>query len=63
MHELCINKVGCISSHIEKHGKLYDDFESAMPYYKNHGKIDGNSNDIEDFNSLMEFFYLGRKPK
>ena len=40
---------------------LYTDFETALIYYNEHGKVEGSSKEIEEFNSLMEFVYSGRK--
>ena len=34
-----------------------------MPYYKQYGIIDGDSEEIKEFNDIMDFLYLGRRAK
>ena len=38
-------------------------FESALPYYKQYGIIDEDSEEIKEFNDIMDFLYLGRRTK
>ena len=57
----CIERVEDVSIIIEKNGKAYVDFESALKLYKEKGVLEGNNNEILEFNKLMEFVYLGRK--
>lgn len=61
MYELCVGKISMISAEIERNGRLYDDFESAIEYYRSSGIVHGNTPEIKEFNSIMEFLYLGRK--
>ncbi|BAL69123.1 hypothetical protein SMULJ23_0789 [Streptococcus mutans LJ23] len=61
MYDDCIEKIDSISHQIEQAGILYTNFEEAIDFYKENGKIDGNSEEITEFNSIMEFLYLGRK--
>lgn len=61
MYELCVGKINMISAEIERNGRLYDDFESAIEYYRNSGIVQGDTPEIKEFNSIMEFLYLGRK--
>ena len=63
MYELCSERVELVANNIEKNGQLYNDFESAMPIYLIAGTISGTSSEIKEFNSIMEFLYLGRKPQ
>ena len=63
MYRLCIEKINAISKHIAKNGRTYEDFESAIDYYKNFGVVEGNSPEVTEFNSILEFLYLGRKPQ
>lgn len=63
MYDLCLEKVASLSKKFEEEGVLYNDFESAIPYYEKDGKIDGDTLEIEAFNNLMEFVYMGRKAK
>ena len=61
MYELCIDKIMKIGNEIDSKGHLYIDFESALPYYKQYGIIDEDSEEIKEFNDIMDFLYLGRK--
>lgn len=50
-----------VAQNINENGKLYIDFESAIEYYQGIGPVHGDSDEIKEFNSIMEFLYLGRK--
>ena len=63
MYELCIDKIMKIGNEIDLKGHLYIDFESALPYYKQYGIIDEDSEEIKEFNDIMDFLYLGRRTK
>ena len=63
MYELCIDKIMKIGNEIDSKGHLYIDFESALPYYKQYGIIDEDSEEIKEFNDIMYFLYLGRRIK
>lgn len=63
MYELCLNRVNSVANTIEFKGKLYDDFESAITLYYQEGIIKGDTSDVIEFNSTMEFLYLGRKAR
>ena len=63
MYELCIDKIMKIGNEIDSKGRLYIDFESALPYYKQYGIIDEDSEEIKEFNDIMDFLYLGRRIK
>lgn len=63
MYELCSERVELVASEINKSGKLYNDFESAMPFYQEAGIVNGVSPEVKEFNSIMEFLYLGREPQ
>ena len=63
MYRLCIDKINNVKKQIDKHGKLYNDFEGAINYYMNFGVVDGVSTEVIEFNSILEFLYLGRKSK
>ena len=63
MYELCIDKIMEIGNEIDSKGHLYVDFESALPYYKQYGIIDDDSEEIKEFNDIMDFLYLGRRTK
>ena len=57
----CIDRIRSVADVIEQNGKLYKDFESAKELYEKKGHIDGDSLEAKEFNSIMEFAYLGRK--
>lgn len=61
MYELCKRKVEMVGNVIEQRGPLYLDFESALPVYKENGILEGDEPEIQEFNDIMEFLYLGRK--
>ncbi|OPJ65878.1 hypothetical protein [Clostridium chromiireducens] len=63
MYDLCTKRINLVADDISKNGKLYNDFESAIDYYRMSGIVSGESSDIKEFNSIMEFLYLGRKSK
>ena len=63
MYELCIDKIMKIGNEIDSKGRLYIDFESALPYYKQYGIINEDSEEIKEFNDIMNFLYLGRRIK
>lgn len=63
MYELCIDKIIKIGNEIDSKDHLYIDFESALPYYKQYGIIDEDSEEIKEFNDIMDFLYLGRRTK
>lgn len=63
MYDLCKGKVETVGNAIEQRGPSYLDFESALPVYKENGILEGNEPEIQEFNDIMEFLYLGRKEK
>lgn len=63
MYDLCTERINLVADVISKNGKLYNDFESAIDHYRMNGTVSGESSDIKEFNSIMEFLYLGRKSK
>lgn len=46
---------------LEEYKPLYTTFEEAVSYYKENGIVEGESEDIKEFNDLMEFVYMGRR--
>ncbi len=61
MYDNCVQNVNLVAQNISENGKLYIDFESAIEYYQSIGPVQGDSDEIKEFNSIMEFLYLGRK--
>ncbi|MBT9100466.1 DUF4145 domain-containing protein [Methylovulum psychrotolerans] len=61
MYDLCSDKIKSVASVINEKGNLYDSFESAIALYQNKGIVTGSTADVIEFNSLMEFVYLGRR--
>ena len=61
MYEVCIGKINNLRGLLEK-GPLYRTFEEAYPYYKEYGILeDDGTEEVREFNDMMEFLYLGRK--
>lgn len=63
MYDSCYDKIIRLGDEIEKKGNLYIDFEESINYYKWGGIVAGESLEAQEFNSIMEFLYLGRKAK
>lgn len=63
MYELCKDKIEQVGTTIHRNGLIYSDFESALPYYKEVGRIEGSTPEIKEFNDIMEFLYMGRKER
>lgn len=62
MYLLCLERISTVNDIIQENEPAYLTFEDAMPLYQKEGVIKGKSKDILDFNELMKFSYLGRKP-
>lgn len=60
MYEFCINKINDVDEILNNNGILYKTFEEAKSYYEQYGHINGNSPEIMEFNSIMNFCYIGR---
>ena len=63
MYDLCYDEIIRLGGEIEKKGNLYIDFDESIDYYKRGGIVEGETLEIQEFNSIMEFLYLGRKSK
>ena len=63
MYLVCKDKIEKVGAIIRKNGLVYSDFESALPTYRNFGHIMGETNEIKEFNDIMEFMYMGRKER
>ena len=61
MYELCYNKVINVAEQIKKNGPLYKTFEEAKQLYVTKGILPEIKNEYIEFNSIMNFCYLGRK--
>ncbi|MBS6194811.1 MAG: hypothetical protein KH828_04455 [Clostridiales bacterium] len=48
---------------IRRNGLTYSDFESALPYYRQVGRVQGTAPEIQEFNDIMDFLYMGRKER
>lgn len=60
MYDLCYQRVEKID--LYRNDKIsYDSFESALRGYKKYGHIDGTTEDVQEFNQLMSFVFMGRK--
>ena len=61
MYVACIDRISEVEQIIKKNGLLYNNFEQAKQLYIYKGTLAGNEDEILEFNSIMEFVYLGRK--
>lgn len=61
MYVSCLERLIEVDNIISNNGILYNSFESAIELYKEKGYIEGEDEEIKEFNSIMEFVYLGRK--
>ena len=61
MFVLCTNRIIEVEAIIKKNGLLYNNFEQAKQLYLKSGILAGSTDDILEFNSILEFVYLGRK--
>lgn len=63
MYQLCKDKIDQVGTIIRRNGLVYSDFESALPYYRQVGKVEGNTSEVQEFNDIMDFLYMGRKER
>lgn len=61
MYIVCTDRISDVEKIIKKNGLLYNNFEQAKQLYLDKGILSGNGDEILEFNSIMEFVYLGRK--
>lgn len=61
MYTMCRSKVIQVAASRASGGISYDSFETALKYYREHGVVEGYTDDVKEFNDLMEFVYCGRK--
>lgn len=61
MFVLCTDRINEVDQIIKRNGLLYNNFEQAKQLYLDKGILDGDTEEIMEFNSMMEFLYLGRK--
>lgn len=60
MYHLCLQRIEQVDMSMK--GKiLYDTFETALRGYKEYGHVDGDTEEMAEFNHLMEFVFMGRK--
>lgn len=60
MYISCNERLNEVDKIITKNG-IFSDFESAIELYKEKGHVQGEEEEIKEFNSIMEFIYLGRR--
>ena len=63
MYQLCKDKIDQVGTTIHRNGLVYSDFESALPYYRQAGRIQGITPEVQEFNDIMDFLYMGRKER
>lgn len=62
MYRVCKEKIQTVDAALDSK-PLYSDFETAKNNYEKNGIVDGSSQEIAEFNDLMEFVYIGRRNK
>jgi len=60
MYDVCKENIQTVDAAL-KSKPLYSDFESAKSYYEQYGIVEGTSQEVTEFNDLMEFVYIGRR--
>ena len=63
MYQLCKDKIYHVGREIHSYGLLYSDFESAIPFYRQAGRLQGTTPEILEFNDIMDFLYMGQKSR
>ena len=63
MYQLCKEKIYQVGTLIHRNGLPYSDFESALPYYKQEGRVQGATPEVQEFNDIMDFLYMGRRER
>lgn len=64
IYDLLLSKINNPNTSKNESGKMYGDFEEAIKFYEAYkDSIQGDSEEIKKFCSLIEFVYIGRKPK
>lgn len=63
MYQLCRDKIAQVGATIRNKGLVYSDFESALPYYRQVGRVQGTTPEVQEFNDIMDFLYMGRKER
>lgn len=61
MYIACTYRISKVEKIIKKRGLLYNNFEQAKQLYLDKGILAGNGDETLEFNTIMEFVYLGRK--
>lgn len=61
MYIVCTDRISEVEKIIKKHGLPYNNFEQAKQLYLDKGILAGNGDETLEFNTIMEFVYLGRK--
>lgn len=63
MYQLCKDKITQVGATIRNKGLVYSDFESALPHYRQVGRVQGTTPEVQEFNDIMDFLYMGRKER
>lgn len=63
MYQLCKDKIEQVGTVIHSNGLIYSDFESALPYYRQIGRVQGTTSEVQEFNDIMDFLYMGRRER
>lgn len=60
-YECCMSEVQLLAPGYHAYKARYTDFEGALSLYRQIGPVLGDTEDVNEFNALMEFVYCGRK--
>ena len=60
LYHSCKQKIQRVAAALDSK-PLYSDFETTKSYYERYGIVDGNSQEVAEFNDLMEFVFIGRR--
>lgn len=65
IYSLLYQKISDARTSVNESGKMYSDFEEAVKYYTDFRDLDivDYSDEVNEFHSLMEFVFMGRKSK
>lgn len=61
MYEISTQRVLNVGETLKRRGILYSTYEEAKALYERSGFVMGSTNVVKEFNSLMQFIYLGRQ--
>ena len=58
MYPFCLNKAKCIKNLTKR--IMYHNFDEAVKYYREFGIVNGDTAEVQEFNDLMKFTFMGK---